>query len=222
MVTRSYNFIESVIWGECTRNCIIIRLFMWDQYFNSFIDVFGTYPYIFLFIGIIFAGEAVLLPAIYFALDGKLHMPYVILTFLLATATADFTWYYVGRHMGDRFARRMVKGKIQERLERLSGPFAKHGSMVLFFSKFVYGTRIAVQILAGLQKMSLRKYFSINMLGIFTISTFIAVLAYSIDETIENITDFIHNVEVAFLIFIVALVLVQLALGTYFKKLWSR
>jgi membrane protein DedA with SNARE-associated domain len=131
-------------------------------------------------------------------------------------------WYYVGRHMGDRFARRMVKGKIQERLERLSGPFAKHGPMVLFFSKFVYGTRMAAQILAGLQKMPIRKYLSINMLGIVTLTTFIAVLAYSIDETVENITDFIHSVEIAFLIFIVALVLMQLALGAYFKKLWSR
>ncbi len=124
--------------------------------------------------------------------------------------------------MGDRFARRMVKGKIQERLERLSGPFAKHGAMVLFFSKFVYGTRTAVQILAGLQKMPIRKYFSINILGIATLTTFMAVLAYSIDETVENITDLIHNVEIAFLVFVVVLVLTQLSLGAYFKKIWSR
>ncbi len=65
---------------------------MWYQYFDSFIGVLEAHPYIFLFVGLFFAGETVLLPAIYFALDGKLHMPYVILTFLLATATADFMW----------------------------------------------------------------------------------------------------------------------------------
>lgn len=195
---------------------------MWEQYFDSFIGTLGAHPYIFLFVGLLFAGETVLLPAIYFALDGRLHMPHVILTALLATATADFMWYYIGMHMGERFARRMVKGKIQQRLEKLSGPFARHGAMVLFFSKFVYGARTAAQILAGLQKMPIRKYLAVNILGIATLTVFIAVLAFSIDETVENLTDLLHNVEVAFLIFIVVLVLAQLAIGAYLKRLWSR
>jgi membrane protein DedA with SNARE-associated domain len=195
---------------------------MWAEYFDSFVGTLGAHPYIFLFIGLLFAGETILLPAIYFALDGKLHMPHVILTAIVATVVSDYVWYYVGLHMSERFARRMVKGKVQQRLEKLSGPFAKHGAMVLFFSKFVYGARTAAQILAGLQKMQFRRYMVINILGVTVLTLFIAALAYSIDETVENLTDLLHNVEVAFLIFVIVLVLAQLLIGAYFKKLWSR
>jgi membrane protein DedA with SNARE-associated domain len=195
---------------------------MFEQYLDIFIGVVGNHPYIFIFIGLLFAGETILLPAIYFALDGKLHMPHVILTAIIATLVSDYVWYYVGLHMGERFARRMVKGKVQKRLEKLSGPFAKHREMVLFFSKFVYGARTAAQILAGLQKMPFRRYLTINILGVTVLTLFIAVLAYSIEETVENLTTIIHNVEIAFLIFVVVLVLAQLTLGAYFKKLWSR
>jgi membrane protein DedA with SNARE-associated domain len=195
---------------------------MWTEYIDTFIGSLGAYAYALIFLGLLVAGESVLLPAIYFALDGKLHMPYVILIALVATAIADAFWYWVGLHMGNKFSKRMVKGRVQEKIEKLAVPFERHGARILLLSKFVYGTRTAVQILAGLKKMKLREYLAVNLFGITIITLFIVFLAYSIGFTIESLTELLHGVEVAFLILVVVLALAQAVFGAYIKKLWLR
>lgn len=193
---------------------------MISQYIDSLFGTFSAHPYIFLFIGLLFVGETVLLPAIYFTLSGKLHLPYVIAIALVATLLSDVFWYYIGAHIKNRFARKIVSGRLQKNIEKLSGVFARRGETVLFISKFVYGTRTATQILAGLQPMRFRKYISINFLGIFSLLMFLVALAYSIDATVENIRVIMDGVKIAFLIFIIILALIYFSLGTYFKKIW--
>lgn len=193
---------------------------MIEQYINSLLGTFIAHPYIILFVGLLFAGETFLLPAIYFALDGKLHLSYVVGIAMLATMIADVFWYYVGAHMKNRFAKKIVVGRIQRAIEKLSGAYARQGSKVLFFSKFVYGTRTAAQILSGLQMMPLRKYLTINFLGIFSLLISMVILAYSIDATVGSVGSIVHNVEVAFLIFVILLVSVHFVFGSYFKKIW--
>ena len=192
------------------------------EFAQSLLGTFQAHPYIILFIGLFFAGEAFLLPAIYFALAGKLHMSYVVGIAVLSTTIADLFWYYVGAHMKNRFARKVVVGRLQGSLEKLSGAFAKRAGLVLYLSKFVYGTRTSAQVLSGLQAMPLRRYVCINFLGILSLTLFIVILAYSIDATVGSIGTIVHDVQVAFLIFLVVLALAHVAFGAYFKKIWSR
>lgn len=189
-------------------------------YIDSLLQAFAVHPYIILFFGLLVAGEAFLLPAVYFALDGKLHLSYIVAIAMSATMIADLFWYYVGAHMKNRFAKKIVAGRVERNLEKLSGAFAGHNGKVLYFSKFVYGTRTAAQILAGLQLMPIRKYISVNFLGIFSLLASIVILAYSIDATVERVGGVVHDVEVAFLIFIIVLAIAHLAFGNYFKKKW--
>ncbi|MBI5134477.1 MAG: VTT domain-containing protein [Candidatus Taylorbacteria bacterium] len=195
---------------------------MIESYFQSILDTASLHPYIFIFVGLIFAGEAVLLPAVYFALAGKLSMPYVVAVAVAATTLADLAWYYVGLHMKDRFYGRLVNARVKKGADMLSGAFMKRSSVVLYFSKFVYGVRVAAQILAGSQRMPLRRYLSVNFLGILSLTVFIALLAYSIEFSLSNLTDLVHGLEVAFLVFVAFLVAAHLILGALFKRTWSQ
>jgi len=186
------------------------------------IALFGSHPYALLFVGMFFAGETVLLPAIYFALRGDLHLSYVIAIALAATVASDFVWYFIGSHMKNRFARRVVSGRLEKSLEKLDIAFTKRGALVLYLSKFVYGTRTAAQVLSGLHQMQLRKYVVVNFLGIFSLVSLISLIAYSIDATIERLTDIAHALEVAFLVFVCIVVLLHLVFGKYLKDIWSR
>ncbi len=124
--------------------------------------------------------------------------------------------------MKNRFARKIVAGRLQAGLEKLSGAFSKRAAGILFFSKFVYGTRTAAQVLAGLQAMKLRKYLAVNILGVFSLLMLTIVLAYSIGATVASVSSIVHNVEVTFLIFVVVIILMHLVFGSYIKKTWSR
>ena len=193
---------------------------MIDDIKELFFAAFGSYPYIILFVGMLFAGETVLLPAIYFALAGRLHLSYVVAVALVATISSDFVWYYAGLHIKEKFGERMMNGRLRRGLERLTGAFSRHGTTVLFFSKFVYGTRTAAQVLSGMHHMRLRTYIGINFLGTLSLFAFIAALAYSVDATVEKLQGIAHSVEAAFLAFVIVLLLAHLILAIIFKKTW--
>ena len=192
------------------------------QYLDSILGTFVAHPYITIFIGLFFFGETVLLPAIYFTLDGRLHLPYIIAIAMFVTIASDIFWYYVGAHMKERFAKKIVTSRLQKTVEKLSLIFARQSNSILYFSKFVYGTRTAVQILSGLQPMPFRKYITINFLGVFSLLMFIITLAYSVNLTVENIHGIVRDLQVSFLIFIIILISTHIAISTYFKKIWSQ
>ncbi len=190
------------------------------QYLDSILGTFVAHPYITIFIGLFFLGETILIPAIYFALSGKLQMPYVLLVYMTAIMTADIFWHYVGAHMKNYFARKIVPGRIQKTIEKFSFVFTYRSDAVLYFSKFIYGTRTAIQILSGLHAMPFRKYVTINFLGTFSLFLFFAILEYSIDTTVENIQGIVNDIQVGFFIFIIILVVFYLFASYYFKKIW--
>jgi membrane protein DedA with SNARE-associated domain len=180
--------------------------------------LFSSHPYAILFVGMFFAGESVLLPALYFSLKGELDLSYVIAIAITATVAADFAWYFVGSHMKNRFARKVVSARLERSLEKLDLVFQKRGAMVLFMSKFVYGTRTAVQVLAGIHQMRLRKYAAVNFLGVGSLVAFVTLLFYSVGITIESIAEIKHTLEIAFLAIVIILILTHVLIGVIWKK----
>lgn len=191
-----------------------------EPYIDKIMELFYIHPYLLLFVGLLFAGESILLPAIYAALLGKLEMSYVIGIAMLATTISDCCWYYIGVHMQDRYVSNIVNERVKNIMAKLSVVFNKRGPLILYLSKFVYGTRIAAQVLSGTHKMPFRKYISVNFLGVLSLTFFILGLAYVTNETVSHIEGIVHNVEIAFLAFVAILVLAHVVVGKYLKKTW--
>lgn len=191
-----------------------------DIDFQSFTGALESHPYIFLFAGMLLAGESILLPAIYFTFTGKLSLPYVISVSILATVLSDIFWYFVGLHAKERFFERMIEGRVKSAVSKLSGAFARRGALLLFLSKFVYGIRVAAQVLAGAEKMPFQKYILVNICGVSTLIGAIALVAYSVRGSLGALGDIVHKAEVAFLAFFVLVVLIHVAVGAYLKKKW--
>jgi membrane protein DedA with SNARE-associated domain len=194
---------------------------LYDLY-QTIASALESHPYILLFVGLLFAGETILLPAIYFALSGRLSLSYVVAIAMAATTISDIVWYYIGLHMKERFFSRLINKRLVSTFEKLSGAFARRGALILYSSKFVYGTRVAAQLLSGAERMRFRTYVSVNFLGILSLTLFIVLLAYLTEASVERIGDLVHDLEVAFLAFVALLVLAHVAAGKYLKKLWYR
>jgi membrane protein DedA with SNARE-associated domain len=185
-------------------------------------DLFLTHPYAIIFVALFFSGESVLLPAVYYSLEGKLEPAYVFAVALLSTVISDIAWYYIGAHMKKHFFRRAVSGRTAAAVERLSGAFSHHGPLVLFLSKFVYGTRIAAQVLSGVYAMRFRTYLSVNVLGVSALIAALFILARFTEATVGGLEAGVHAAEIAFLVFVVLIVSGHLAFGSYIKKRWFR
>lgn len=186
------------------------------------ISLLQAHPYLFLFAGMLVAGEVVLLPAIYLAATGRLDLAAVISLAVLATVLSDLAWYGLGRkfpaaaleRIPGRHSNSVVRG-----LERL---FTRKGVEILFLSKFVYGTRTVAQVFAGVHDMPFRTYIVVNFLGVLALSGALVAIAYSVVGTTRQLGEFVDDLEIAFLVFVVIAVAANYLVSRLLRKKWSR
>jgi membrane protein DedA with SNARE-associated domain len=168
------------------------------------------YKYLAFFIGMIVGGDIVLITGIYLALRNQLDIYYLITLAFLGTIISDVIWYYFGskiteeRLLSQKFIR--IKKDLYEAFKHF---YEQHGFKALFYSKFIYGTRIVTQMLAGAYKMALRPYLSINSIGTILFILCIVALCYAFRSSIERLRAIVENTQILLLVFVVGIFLLQ-------------
>jgi|GEM_PF-1212019 len=186
------------------------------------LDLFAGYPYLMLFVGMLLAGELVLLPALYLATTGRLDPILVIAVATLATMLSDLAWFLLGRWSPsgavDRLRRRYSAGPI----DRLQGLFSRNGPRLLFLSKFVYGTRIAAQVIAGALEMPLRTWLLVNLAAVLAVTLALSGLAWGVVGSAQRLEELVEHIEVTFLLFLLLAIAAYLLIGLIMRKRWFR
>lgn len=188
---------------------------------HTLLGALSAYPYLSLFIGMLFLGEMVLLPAIYLATTGRLDLVAVVILAVLATLISDCLWYALGRSFPNRTLKR-VSGRVSVGLlTGLEQAFNKRAGKVLFLSKFVYGTRTLVQVLAGMHGMSFRSYLLVNTAGVLAVTGALVLMAYLVIGTTYRLKEVVEHMEIAFLLFVLFSVAGYTLLGRKMRRQWS-
>lgn len=186
------------------------------------LDLVAEYPYAALFVGLLIAGEVVLLPALYLAATGRLDPFAVIGVAVTATMISDLVWFLLGRCSPAGAVERVRQRHSSRVVNRLQILFSRNGPRLLFLSKFVYGTRIAAQVLAGALQMPVRTWLSVNFAAVVTITLAMAGLAWGVVGTAHRLEELIQHIEVAFLMFLMLAAATYLLVGTTVRKRWFR
>jgi membrane protein DedA with SNARE-associated domain len=185
-------------------------------------DIVGliiTYKYAFLFIGMFLLGEAVFLPAIYLSLLGYISLPVVILVSLFATLISDVIWYYIASHRSVAKIQHWHRvEKHKEKFVRLSALFDRRGGLILFASKFVYGTRILVQVICGMKRMNIWKYLFVNTIGSLAYLLFLTGITMAVDAVF--LPEVIGGVKISLIVLVAVVVLINLGIKYITQKLW--
>lgn len=190
--------------------------------FQPVLDLVAAYPYLMLFVGLLLVGEAVLLPALYLATTGRLDPFAVIIVAVVATMLSDLVWFLLGRWSPAGAVEKMRRRHSGHVVDRLQNLFSRNSSRLLFLSKFVYGTRIAAQILAGALDMRFRSWAVINFAAVVTITLAMAALAWGVVGTTQRMEDLVRHIEVAFLLFLLLAIAAYLIIGMRMRKRWFR
>ncbi|NBB92555.1 MAG: DedA family protein [Gammaproteobacteria bacterium] len=188
--------------------------------FQPVVDLVAAYPYLALFVGLLLAGEVVLLPALYLATTGRLDPLVVLGVAVTATMVSDLAWFLLGRHSPRGAVERMRQRHSSRVVNRLQGLFSRNGPRLLLLSKFVYGTRIAAQVIAGALNMPFRTWLAVNFAAVVTITLAMAGLAWGVVGTAQRLEEMIQHVEVAFLLFLLLAAAAYLLVGTMMRKRW--
>ena len=80
-------------------------------------------------------------------------------------------------------------------IEKGERVFAKHGSVTIFFARFVFGMRIIAGPMAGVLRMDWKKFSFFNFLGAALWVTVISVVGYKFGEEWEDLVHVMGRVN---------------------------
>jgi len=133
-----------------------------------------------------------------------------------------FAWYLIGLFGGattlDKWGH---KHKIShDVIDKVSMYFNQHSGKAIILTKFTFGFTIAIMIMAGSFRYSLKKFFLYNSIGSLGWAALTMGVGYFFGEGLKLLTDAVKNFSL-FIVFlalaIAALYLIKIILKKYFK-----
>jgi membrane protein DedA with SNARE-associated domain len=182
-------------------------------------QVSPSVAYLLLYIGIIFTGGAALLAGMLFSFAGKLNIFVVFAVTVLAALTADATWYFIGwRAKKDKLYSYSFVQKRVEEARAFSRFFERHGVALVFFTKFIWGTRIASHVLAGMHKVPFFRFVMATTLGTATWFVLFFFILKGVDASIAAAKATALRLQLICLIFFALGLVLNWFTGTYVRR----
>lgn len=172
-----------------------------------------------IFVGIIFLGGLILLPAMYLSTTGTVSLGILFLITLLASLCADSFWYVVGAlaQKEKLYALPFLRKRI-EGAKAFSAYFEKRGVFLVFIAKFVYGARLASHILAGMHRLPFFKFVGAVLSGTAVWFGIFYVLLHMVDIGVSGAKSAATRIELGLLILVLILGGLNWFTGTFIRK----
>ena len=119
-----------------------------------------------IFAGFFLPGDSLLITAGILAAAGLLNVWSLLFFVSLAAVIGDQTGYYIGHKMGKRLFRKEDSLLFKKKhLEKAKDFYDKHGPKTIVLARFVPIIRTFAPFVAGIGKMSYKKFLSYNVSG---------------------------------------------------------
>jgi len=147
-----------------------------DVYIGAAIQQYGLWVYLLLFLiifletGLVITpflpGDSLLFTAGTFAALGSLNLGLLFALLAAAAILGDTANYWIGNKLGPRVFRKKT-GRLfkEEYLKRAHEFYEKYGSETIFIARFVPIVRTFAPFVAGIGKMSYRRFLIYNVAG---------------------------------------------------------
>jgi len=149
--------------------------------------------------GIPVPGESILLLASFLAFSAhELQLWGIILIGTIAATLGDNLGFALGYYGGrPLLARYQSTFRIQDStVKRGESLFARYGAATVFFARFVFGMRIIAGPLAGVLRMSWRKFLIFNFLGAALWVTVISTVGYLFGQHWERLEHDVRRFDI--------------------------
>jgi membrane-associated protein len=155
-----------------------------DQYLDFLIRTFGVWTYFILF-AVIFIetglvvtpflpGDSLIFIAGVFASVGSLNIFLLFIVFALGAILGDTVNYWVGKNLGRRIFHEKSRFLKKEYLDEAEKFYDKYGVETIIIARFVPIVRTIAPFVAGMGKMSYRRFITYNIVGgIAWVTTFL-------------------------------------------------
>jgi membrane protein DedA with SNARE-associated domain/rhodanese-related sulfurtransferase len=193
---------------------------------SGLIEFLIAYGLPLLFVAILLEQLGLPLPAVPWLLavgslsaNAKFSAPAGVAVAVVACLVADSTWFYLGRHHGNRLLGLLCRISLEPDscVRRTENSFARYGLRTLLVSKFVPGLNTVAAPLAGASKVSVRRFLLFDATGALLYAGCYILVGYLFRDQIEQITAALAGLGQS------AVLVLVLLIGAYLGfKLWRR
>jgi len=155
-----------------------------------------------------FPSEVVMVPAGYLASKGEMSLTLAILAGIAGSLAGAVFNYFLAIKFGRAFLIKYGKYLFLKdgALDKLESFFKNHGEISTFSGRLIPGIRQYISLPAGLAKMSLFKFSFYTALGAGIWVVVLALLGYFLGENEALVKEYLTQITIATLAFIVVLV----------------
>lgn len=182
---------------------------------ESIVGLFASYPYAIIFAALLMGGGIILFPAFYLSILGALNPWAVVGAMVGATVVADTFWYAVGRGILPGFFQKRMEQSRSKYVRDLSHVMKGKELLILFYSKFIYGTRIATQVMCGSRKVSFLPFIGVNIGAVFVLAAIYYAVVRTASLSIDSMGEFKYKIGIALAVSVVVLGGVHFLLHRY-------
>ena len=135
-------------------------------------------------VGLPMPDDGVFLLAGYFAREGRLSLPGVVVVGVLAAMVGDNLGYWIGRRLESTTAERAARwARVSPaHIARIQCLVARHGAVAVFLARFVSGARFLAGPLAGSAGLPPRTFLVANTLAALTYVPLMVGAGYVVGE----------------------------------------
>jgi membrane protein DedA with SNARE-associated domain len=149
---------------------------------EAFKEAVETYGYLAVMVGTLMEGDIALLLGGLCTRCTELKLHGVILAAFCGAILGDQFFFFLGRLKGVQVLNRFPRLKL--RAERVFRHLHRHGFLISFAFRFVYGFRILAPLLLGASRMGRTRFALLNCLGALIWATLIACLGSLMGEAL--------------------------------------
>ncbi len=150
-------------------------------------------------------GETIVLVAGFFAANGHLTLPLVMLVAATGAVIGDNIGFAVGHRYGREFLLRYGRYIFltPRRLDYINSYFERYGSKTIFVARFITGLRVFAAILAGASNMRWRVFLVYNVAGALVWASVISTLGYLFGESLPLLERWVGRTGIVMLLAII-------------------
>ena len=183
---------------------------------DSFLNIFHSYPLLMFFLGSVVGGEEVILTFAFMVAQGYGNEVQLFVGCYLGTFFSDICWFLIGRNYFSKmsfFKKLSVKyNRVVRFLKKVSSkPF-----ILLFVTKFIYGTRVFTIMYVGLEGLKFLKFVLYNTFVIAAWLPVVLLVGWFAGRGMSGIVNIYENTGLALfgiLVFIVITVFIRNYIG---------
>ena len=145
-----------------------------------------------LLVGFFLPGDTLLFAAGFFAAQGKLWLPSLLVVLIVCAIAGNEVGYEIGKRTGKRIFRKR-DGLLfrEEYVEKSEQFYEKHGGKTIILARFVPIVRTFSAVVAGVGSMPRLKFTTYNVIGAMLWCTSITLLGYWLGSKIPNVEKYL-------------------------------